>query len=112
MAAPIAVKTWMEFESLMLHSLHYTDVKKCLSGGELNNDKLGHNKHMINGQILLGRLKVGSVGWLEISFANTSQSNLSPQHPNRIYCDNPSPQIKLFMNPSPLPIELLHLIFN
>ncbi len=34
--------------------LHYTDSKMCLSGGELNNDGLGKNKHMIKGRVLLG----------------------------------------------------------
>ncbi len=43
----------MEFESLLLHVLHYTDIKMSLSGEELKNDGLGHNKLMINGRILL-----------------------------------------------------------
>ncbi len=54
MAAPIAVKTWMEFESLLLRSLYYTDAKMCLFGEELNNAELGNNKHMINVWNLLG----------------------------------------------------------
>ncbi len=49
MAAPIVVKAWIEFESLSLCFLHYTNAKMCLSGKELNNDGLGKNKHMING---------------------------------------------------------------
>ncbi len=44
----------MEFESLLLRFLHYTDAKMCLSGEESNNDGLGHNKYMINERILLG----------------------------------------------------------
>ncbi len=42
--------------------LHYTDAKICLSGQELNNDGLGHNKHMIKGRILLGCVLEGRDG--------------------------------------------------
>ncbi len=73
----------MEFESLLLHCLHYTDTKMSLSGKELKNDGLRHNKHMINGCILLGWALEGRVGPVTRNlhffyFANSSQSNLSP----------------------------------
>ncbi len=84
----------------------------CLSGEELNNDELGHNKHMINGQILLGWVLEGrhrSGNWKSSFF-------LLCQHlPIKFIPSTPPIKfipIKLFMNPTPLPIELLHLIFN
>ncbi len=52
----------MEFESLLLRFLHYTDTKMSLSTEELKNDGLGHNKHMINERILLGWALEGRVG--------------------------------------------------
>ncbi len=53
MAAPIVVNAWMDCVIFALF-LHYMDAKICLSGEELNNDGLGHNKHMIKGRILFG----------------------------------------------------------
>ncbi len=65
MAAPITVKAWMEFQSLLRRFLHYTGAKMCLFSKESNNDGLGHNQHIINGTNFawLGTcsLKVGSV---------------------------------------------------
>ncbi len=55
------------------------------TGEELNNDGLGHNKHMIKGRIVLGLALEGGdgqvTGNLFFNFANPSQSNLSPQYP-------------------------------
>ncbi len=70
----------------------------CLSGEELNDDELGHNKHMINGRILLGWVLKGWVGRATgnlnfFYFANTSQSNLSPQHPIEFIVTLPPDQI-------------------
>ncbi len=89
--------------SPLLRFLHYTDAKVCLSGEELNNDGLGHNKHRINVCILLGWEVEGRVGRatgnLHFSyFANPSQSNLSRNTPNQIYC-NPPPPIKIIYDP-------------
>ncbi len=72
----------VEFESLLHHFLHYTDTKISLSSEELKNDELGHNKHMINGRMLLGWALEGRVGQVigNLHFfymANTSQSNVS-----------------------------------
>ncbi len=39
----------MELESLLFRFLHYTEAKMCLSVEESNNDRLGHNKHIIKG---------------------------------------------------------------
>ncbi len=54
----------MEFELLLLRFLHYTRNQNVLYGEELKNDGLGHNKHMINGRILLGWALEGRVSWL------------------------------------------------
>ncbi len=91
----------MEFGSLLLRFLHYTDAKMCLSGEELKNDRLGHNKNRINVRILLGWALEGMVdqgtGNLHFFyFANTSRSNLSlntsikfiaTPHPIQFICD-------------------------
>ncbi len=110
---PPQVMAWMEFESLLLRFLHYTYAKMCLSGKELNNDRLGHNKHMINRLILLGRTLEGRVGRVTgnvhfFYFAYPFQLNVSLNTPNQIYCKFPPPWFKLFMPP----LELLHLIFS
>ncbi len=73
----------MEFESLLLRFLHYTDTKISLFGKELKNDGLGHKKYMINWQILLGWVLEGRVCQVIRNlhffyFANPSQSNVSP----------------------------------
>ncbi len=52
----------MEYKSLLLRFLHYTDDKMCLSGKEFNNDGLGHNKYRIDVRILLGWALEGRVG--------------------------------------------------
>ncbi len=76
---------WIE-SFLLCFLLHYTDAKIYLSGEELNNDGLWHNKHMIKGRILLGWALEGRDSWVTrnlhfLNFANLSQSNLSPQQP-------------------------------
>ncbi len=115
MAAPIAVNAWMEFESLLLRFLNYIDAKMCLSGEEWNNDRLGHNKHIIKGIILLGWALEGKVGRATRNvhffyFANPSQSNLSPNTPNQIYYA-PPPPIELFINPPSPPNQIITFDF-
>ncbi len=87
--------------------LHYTDAKMCLSGKELNNDGLGHNKHRINVRILLGW--VGSVWQPEIFIFSILSTP-----PDRIY---PSTRpIKFIATPpdsnyvTPLPSKLNYYI--
>ncbi len=86
----------MEYKSLLLRFLHYTDAKMCLSGEELNNDGLGNNKHRINVQILLGWELEGRVGRATRNlhyfyFANPSRSNLSLNTPIRFIATLPTP---------------------
>ncbi len=87
----------------------------CLSGEELNNNGLGHNKHIIKGIFLLGWALEGRVSLATgnlnfFYFANPSQSNLFLNTTNQIYCDPPPNQI--IHEPPPLQIKLLYLIFN
>ncbi len=79
-------------ESFLLTFLHYTHAKICLSGEELNNDGLWHNKHMIKGRILLGWLLEGRDGQVT---GNLHCSTL-PTPSNRIYLLNTADPIYLF----------------
>ncbi len=93
---PISVKTWMEFQLLLLRFVHYTNTKINLSCKELNNDELRHNKQMINRRILLGWVLEGrlsrATGNLHFFyFAHTSLSNLSPQHLRTIFSNTHPP---------------------
>ncbi len=86
LAVSTKVKTWMEYEWLLLRVLHYTDAKMCLSGQELNNDGLGHSKHRKNVWILLGWVLEGRVGRLTgnlhfFYFAKPLPIEFTPQHP-------------------------------
>ncbi len=92
MAAPIAVKTWMEFEYLLLRVLHYTDAEMCLSGKEFNNDELGHNKHMVNGEILLSR----------VNRVTRNHFSILPTPPNQMYPS--TPPIKFIATAPPIQI--------
>ncbi len=69
--------------------LQYMHAKICLSGEELNNDGLGHNKHIIKGRIVLCSVLQGRDVRVTgnphfFNFAKHSKSNLSPQHPGSI----------------------------
>ncbi len=91
----ITRKTWLPHSSEDLNGIwvafaSFVTLYRCqnmfVSGKELNNDELGHNKRMISGRILLGWVLGGRVGRLTRNlnffyFANTSQSNLSSHLP-------------------------------
>ncbi len=79
-------------ESFLLCFLHYTDAKICLSGEELNNDVLEHNKHMIKGRILLGWALEGRDSRAMEIFTFSTLSTL----PNRIYPLNTPDPIYVF----------------
>ncbi len=96
----------MEYKSLLLCFLHYTDFKMYLSGEEFNKDMLGHNKHRINVRILLGWALEGRIGWATgnlhfFYFANPLTIEFIPQHPQSNLLQPSPPQFKLCMNPLP-----------
>ncbi len=113
MAAPIAVKTWMEFESLCF--VFYTIQRpKCV---EVNNDDLGHNKHIINGRIFLEGSIVVATKSSFFPFCQPLLIEFIPQHPQSNLLQPFPPPLDRHPNsnylwPPPLPLRLLHFIFN
>ncbi len=116
-------KTWLPHSSeglnriwvVLASFLHYTDTKMCLSGEELNNYDLGHNRNMINGYILLRWELEGSVGQLAgnlhfFLFCQHLPIKFICQHPQSNLLQPPSnslwPRVEVDMNTIQLSMQL------